>query len=207
MPPPGIFEDQPRRLRRLLARPLVFRRSFGTGVTGYGNAVVGPCRPHRVCLRPLGGPGEPRSLLCAWFRLGGRELCFMTTHFGLSRRARLRQAAGTAEEVRRCGLPVVLAGDLNTEPGSEEMELLLAAGLQPALPAGVVTFPATGAGASIDHILVSPEFEVTGAGVHPAGVSDHHPVAADLRLRDGTARSSFGTAGLNRACGRARSRP
>lgn len=91
--------------------------------------------------------------------------------------------------------PVIVIGDLNATPDDPPLRTLLAAGLRDALS----LLPANGAGAAtghswtgthdgrrIDHILVSPEWDVVDATVvrtRPGGrlPSDHWPVMARLR--------------------------
>ncbi len=92
--------------------------------------------------------------------------------------------------------PWIVMGDLNATPADPPVQALLGAGLRDAL-AGL---PADGPGAAtghgwtgtadgrrIDHILVSPEWEVVEASIartRPRGrlPSDHWPVTARLRL-------------------------
>ncbi|MGK5443968.1 endonuclease/exonuclease/phosphatase family protein [Micromonospora sp. URMC 105] len=82
------------------------------------------------------------------------------------------------------GRPLVVAGDLNTEPGDAGFAEFTRAGLVDALAAArpLPTSPADDPRAQIDHVLVSPG--LTGAdAVAPRGTaSDHLPVAVTLTL-------------------------
>ncbi|MFC8619538.1 endonuclease/exonuclease/phosphatase family protein [Micromonospora purpureochromogenes] len=82
------------------------------------------------------------------------------------------------------GRPLVVAGDLNTEPGAPGFAEFTRAGLVDALAAArpLPTSPADDPREQIDHVLVSPG--LTGAdAVAPRGTaSDHLPVAVTLTL-------------------------
>ena len=92
--------------------------------------------------------------------------------------------------------PWVVLGDLNATPDDPPLRALLGAGLVDALAALPADGPdaATGhvwtgktAGRRIDHILISPAFEVLEASIvhtrpHGRLPSDHWPVMARLRL-------------------------
>ncbi|MBM0260426.1 endonuclease/exonuclease/phosphatase family protein, partial [Micromonospora sp. 4G55] len=82
------------------------------------------------------------------------------------------------------GRPLVVAGDMNTEPGAPGFAEFTRAGLVDALAAArpLPTSPADDPREQIDHVLVSPG--LTGAdAVAPRGTaSDHLPVAVTLTL-------------------------
>ncbi|WP_346536062.1 endonuclease/exonuclease/phosphatase family protein [Micromonospora sp. DPT] len=82
------------------------------------------------------------------------------------------------------GRPLVVAGDMNTEPGAPGFAEFTRAGLLDALAAArpLPTSPADDPREQIDHVLVSPG--LTGADVvAPRGTaSDHLPVAVTLTL-------------------------
>jgi endonuclease/exonuclease/phosphatase family metal-dependent hydrolase len=103
--------------------------------------------------------------------------------------ARLAQARALAREVAPG--PLVLAGDLNAPDASAVVQSLLALGLRDAFASagrgygytyGHTLRPAFSF-LRIDHILVSPEFEVRDSSVGGADASDHRPVIADLAWR------------------------
>jgi endonuclease/exonuclease/phosphatase (EEP) superfamily protein YafD len=86
-------------------------------------------------------------------------------------------------------IPVVLLGDLNCTPFSPWFgRLLREGGLKDSgkgfgLPA---TWRSNGIGLPIDHILVSPSWQVLERRVHPDRMgSDHHPVVAVLAPQGG----------------------
>lgn len=182
LPRPYVFADQPRELRRLLGLETRFLPSFGMGPLGYGNAVLSRPRPARVQRWGLPSGLERRALLQARFSTAGVSFCFFNTHLGLRTAERLAQIRVVAERVRRAGLPVILAGDLNAGPESEELRLLQEAGLEHCLPPEVLTFPCDRPHCRLDYLLVSPLFQVERAFIVETEVSDHLPVVADLVL-------------------------
>jgi endonuclease/exonuclease/phosphatase family metal-dependent hydrolase len=182
LPPPGVFQDQPRRLRGLLGMHLTFRPSFGTTVCGYGNAVVSCVPPLRVRRVLLPSRGEQRALIDTRFEIEGVRLRFLVTHFGLSPVERLEQAAVVARELRRDTLPAILAGDLNAGPDAPEMRVLRDAGLSSCVPADLPTYPSSKPAHTIDYVLVTGHFALESAAVVPSPASDHLAVVAEIRL-------------------------
>jgi endonuclease/exonuclease/phosphatase family metal-dependent hydrolase len=180
MPPPGVWQDQPWKLSRLLAREVTFRRSFGAGTTGYGNAIVSAAKPEAVRLTRLPGAGEPRALLEGRWTLDGRAFRFLNTHLGLTVEARLAQVRAIVAELRREDGPLILVGDLNALPDSEELRLLDADGLAQAGPPELFTISSDRPDRRIDYVLVSPHFRVVEAFTVPSPASDHLPMVAEL---------------------------
>ncbi len=131
---------------------------------------------------PDGGPDF------VWARLG-RSLTVVGTHVHRPSRnpwRHERQMAALARFLRQIDGPVVVAGDLNASPWSAAFrQLRITAGLIPTAvllptwPAWPVALPQ----AALDHILVSPDIAVVGAGTGPAVGSDHLPVWALIDYR------------------------
>ncbi|MCO1596165.1 endonuclease/exonuclease/phosphatase family protein [Micromonospora sp. RHAY321] len=82
------------------------------------------------------------------------------------------------------GRPLVVAGDLNTEPGDEAFGQFTDAGLVDALAAArpLATSPADDPRQQIDHVFVSPGLTATGPVAPRGTASDHLPVAVTLAL-------------------------
>lgn len=146
--------------------------------------------------------------LCTWARFrdrrDGTELTLLNAHLDHegararveSARLLVSRAAGLAR-----GGPVVVTGDLNADPGSEPLRVLLAGGLVDARAASATvprgpetTFthladpdrPVPGARRRIDYVLVGPDVAVDAYAVldaRPGGrfPSDHDPVVATVR--------------------------
>ncbi|MBM7492929.1 endonuclease/exonuclease/phosphatase family metal-dependent hydrolase [Micromonospora luteifusca] len=82
------------------------------------------------------------------------------------------------------GRPLVVAGDLNTEPGDEAFGQFTNAGLADALAAArpLATSPADDPHEQIDHIFVSPGLTPSDPVAVRSTASDHLPVAVTLTL-------------------------
>lgn len=145
----------------------------------------------------LPGAAFPRIATTCRIEVAGwpSPITFTSTHLDARsaehRRRSAEQLAGWLDP----GEPCVVAGDFNADPDDELFDALLAAGLRHALPdaAGGTNHDFTGRrdGRRLDHVLVSPHFDVLDAGVaYGAGdgrclPSDHWPVVATLTFRGG----------------------
>lgn len=112
---------------------------------------------------------------------GCEALRLIIVHLALGRRARARQLDFLATLLQDRKDTLIL-GDLNCDP----RELAVHAGVREAGLQTVHsghTFPSWRPTRSLDHILVTPTVEVTGAAVLEERLSDHLPVAVEIRLR------------------------
>ncbi|WP_454048652.1 endonuclease/exonuclease/phosphatase family protein [Cellulomonas sp. Marseille-Q8402] len=203
-------------------------RSRDGGTAGEHSAIL--YRPARLAVLATGDfwlsptPDEPSTgwdaptyrRLCTWARFRdlatGATFAMLNAHLDHegararveSARLLLARAAVVAE-----GGPVVLTGDLNAEPGSEPLRVLLgstvpgvalvdARQVSATPPSGPETTfthlpdpdgpePEPAARQRIDHVLVSPDVAVDAYAVvdaRPGGrhPSDHDPVVASVRL-------------------------
>ncbi|WP_313407493.1 endonuclease/exonuclease/phosphatase family protein [Aeromicrobium sp.] len=78
------------------------------------------------------------------------------------------------------GHPLVLGGDLNTQPGSEAFRQLTELGLVDGLEGAGPTSPADRPTARIDHLLVTPDLDPVSPDVGTSRASDHLPVSVTL---------------------------
>jgi endonuclease/exonuclease/phosphatase family metal-dependent hydrolase len=130
---------------------------------------------------------EPRSALDARVQLpGGSELMLANVHLYATEEQRLAQARHLVETYAELELPMILAGDFNSEPGGAVMSLIEQHWTDVKKGADKLTFSSTDPSKEIDFILHRPakRFEVVSIEVldEPL-VSDHRPVLAVLRLR------------------------
>jgi len=115
-------------------------------------------------------------------RFGQSEaLVIAQAHLSLSKKARLEQVrylAGVLKPYRH----VVLMGDLNCEPASDELAVFAGElGLRCSEQAEP-TYPSWEPRTRIDHILVSSEIDILRSEVVAASVSDHRPLAMEISL-------------------------
>lgn len=164
------------RMRLLSARTIWF------GPTPAGPGSVAP------------GAGSARIATIVDLELtDGRRVRVLDTHLDNASAAARRAASDQLMAwvaSRPDALPLVVAGDMNATLDDPELAPFLDAGLVSALPESAgptATAFETEPGRRLDHLLVSPEWEVFAARVvTSAGIaSDHYPVVADLRLRPG----------------------
>ncbi len=181
-------------LLEILANSLRMEHVFAPAADAiWGNAILSrhPILDPEVVELPLPDPAVMRrSALTATIDLGGGErLGVVATHLSAEEdesSARLAQAELLAELAREFELftiPVVIAGDLNAEPGDPELEPLADFVDAVASAAGgpVATFPSQAPTRHIDHVLVSPGFIGTDASIVRTTASDHLPVAVTVR--------------------------
>lgn len=129
---------------------------------------------------------EPRILLKGLFEMDGKKIIFACTHLDyISAASRQLQAKRIVELLRGEKYPVILAGDMNVEPGEETLNILKSNFKD--LTNTTPTYPADKPTDKLDYILVSPAdmFEFKSCWVpepvkKPA--SDHLPVVSEAVL-------------------------
>ncbi|WP_433468469.1 endonuclease/exonuclease/phosphatase family protein [Spirillospora sp. CA-128828] len=136
-----------------------------------------------------------RALAIAVLDVHGSRLIAASTHLDLADGPRLRHVGEILAHLDRArdryGAPVILAGDVNEEPGGRSWSLLTehfqdAHAVAPA--GGEFTFSARDPRRRIDAVFTDPEVRITACGVpdDDAGdhvrATDHRPLAADLTV-------------------------
>ncbi len=152
-------------------------------------------REHRL-LSPVKGMHR-RGLVLGLFEVGEARLVAASVHLDLADGPRLRHAEEITAELDRARerfrAPVVVAGDLNEEPGGATWDFLTSRFQDgfAAAPAGQgATYSAGVPRTRIDGIFADPGVEILGCGVPDAPelladypkATDHRPVLAELRL-------------------------
>jgi endonuclease/exonuclease/phosphatase family metal-dependent hydrolase len=124
--------------------------------------------------------------------VGGIEVAVVSTHLqpppGDGPVDQAREVAAFARGFA-ANRPLVVGGDLNTEPGDPAFAAFVGAGLVDGLAAArpLPTSPAGAPAEQIDHLLVSPAIGVTGVAAPRTSASDHLPVVATLTVAAGRA--------------------
>lgn len=156
----------------------------------WGDAVLSRWPVTDPRTRPLPAVGAPTGAqaLAVTLDLGdGVRTAVVSTHLQPPPgQGPVVQARAVADFATRyaAGRPLVVAGDLNTEPGDEAFGQFTAAGLVDALSGArpLATSPADDPRQQIDHVFVSPGLTAS-APVAPRGTaSDHLPVAVTVTL-------------------------
>ncbi|MDB5986724.1 MAG: hypothetical protein JWR16_1777 [Nevskia sp.] len=114
-------------------------------------------------------------------KAGYEPLRVFVVHLALSRGARFRQLDFLGALIEDAG-DAVIVGDFNCAPAELETHpALLRVGLR-ALKLGA-TFPSWRPQRAIDHLLVTQGIDIVASRVLDLRLSDHLPIAAEIRLR------------------------
>ncbi|MEU1363869.1 endonuclease/exonuclease/phosphatase family protein [Micromonospora zamorensis] len=143
--------------------------------------------PRTLPLPAVGAPTGAQALAVTLDLGDGIRTAVVSTHLQPPPgRGPVVQARAVADFATRyaAGRPLVVAGDLNTEPGDEAFEQFTNAGLVDALAAArpLPTSPADDPRQQIDHIFVSPGLTASDPVAPRSTASDHLPVAVTLTL-------------------------
>ncbi|MFI7605576.1 endonuclease/exonuclease/phosphatase family protein [Micromonospora sp. NPDC049366] len=173
-----------------LGLPYVFAPAADTL---WGDAVLTRWPVSAPRTRPLSAVGAPTGAqaLAVTLDLGdGLRVAVVSTHLQPPPRhgpvVQAREVAAFATGYA-AGRPLVVAGDLNTQPGDPAFGEFTRAGLVDALVAArpLATSPADDPREQIDHVLVTSDLVATRAVAPRSTASDHLPVAVTLTLPRG----------------------
>lgn len=146
----------------------------------HSNGLLSRFQPQRVIRHRL--PGLPgRGALVAEFATAFGSLAIFVLHLALGRATRLRQIGYLAELVSQFE-HVIFMGDLNCDPWSAEMQLLMDETRLVAPSREPGTYPSWRPRRRIDHILVTPEIRIQRSFVPHWRYSDHLPIAMEVTL-------------------------
>ena len=149
-------------------------------IAQHSNGLLSRFKPMAVADHRL--PGLPgRGAMVCEFGSGDEKLAIFIVHLALGSRARARQLDYLAELVGSYEY-AVLMGDLNCTCSATEMRRLMNhTGLQEP-SCEQPTFPSWRPERRFDHILVSDSLEMVDSQVLDYPLSDHLPIAVDIRL-------------------------
>ncbi|MDQ2658529.1 MAG: endonuclease/exonuclease/phosphatase family protein [Bacteroidota bacterium] len=183
--------NQAEELGRRTGMTAHFFRSIDYDGGEYGIAILSRLPIVDVNLYPLprmeGNGGEPRILATARIQLSAREqFLFACTHLDAQRDSTNRnlQIKAIAGLLRDVAVPIIIAGDFNAIPESQEIGTLDNHFTRTCDPC-VFTIPADHPSRAIDFIAYTPAkaFKVKMHSVIPARyASDHLPVSAVLEV-------------------------
>ncbi|MGA8136114.1 MULTISPECIES: endonuclease/exonuclease/phosphatase family protein [Pseudomonas] len=145
----------------------------------HSNGVLSRLRPSAIEDHPLPGPAG-RGAILVRFGEGSEALVVVMMHLALGARARTRQLAYIRELIGGFR-HLVLMGDMNTQAS----DLLLHSPLRDLgllAPQVEATFPSWRPQRCLDHILLSPSLTLERVEVLAQPISDHLPVAVEIRL-------------------------
>ncbi len=150
----------------------------------HANGLLSRYKPSEVVDYKLPGFIPGRGALVVQFGTSDEPLVLIILHLALGKRARQRQLSSIGEIVQSYK-HVVVMGDMNCQPNSDEMRFLLKRTNLCEPTHGLKTFPSWRPARTIDHILVTPTLEVRDVHVLNHLFSDHLPIAMDIALPPG----------------------
>ena len=182
--------DQAAELARLTGMEFVFGEAIAYSGGSYGDAILTrlPLRSEIVWKLPAEPEHEERVAVGAIVELAdGTAIRFLGTHLDhtsdpADRIAQTEALLALAFPPEKKAPPTLLLGDLNAEPASEPIRLLLEL-FASAAPGGLPSFPSHAPRKAIDWVLFSPKqsWQVVEVGTLDEPVaSDHAPLRAVL---------------------------
>ena len=185
-----LLQEAPRLLtavpaNRRLASRAGLRRSVG-GSLSCGNLLLVSPRVRVLQGRAVRLPKRPglhrRGAVLAEVVVDGARLGLLGTHLDLQPDARLDSARRLRRSALDLDVPLLLAADLNDEPGSPTWTELSAGLVDLGRELGP-TFPQRAPDRRIDALFADPVLEVLAVErPDPGPVTDHLPLVADLRV-------------------------
>lgn len=168
-------------------RPVAGGRPAGSNLVAVGPRVVVKNAGAEKLRQPFLQPR--RGIAWAQLRVDGRLLGVVSCHLSLDRDRRMVEVQRILEVAASLRGPVVLAGDLNEQPGGPSWKRLRAAGFRDPSDGSWLTFPSDEPESRIDALLVRGTTGRVLSHGDPdvpasllAAASDHRPVLAELDL-------------------------
>ena len=145
----------------------------------HSNGVLSRLRPAAIEDHPLPGPAG-RGAILVRFGEGADALVVVVMHLALGTKTRTRQLAYIRELIGGYQHQVLM-GDMNTH-ANDLLQTSPLRDLGLLAPQMEATFPSWRPQRCLDHILLSPSLTLERVQVLNQPISDHLPVAVDIRL-------------------------
>lgn len=145
----------------------------------HSNGLLSRLRPSAIEDHPLPGPAG-RGAILVRFGDGPDALIVVVMHLALGTKTRTRQLAYVRELISGYQHQVLM-GDMNTH-ASDLLDTSPLRDLGLLAPQMQATFPSWRPQRCLDHILLSPSLTLERVQVLNQPISDHLPVAVDIRL-------------------------
>ncbi|MBD9483407.1 endonuclease/exonuclease/phosphatase family protein [Pseudomonas sp. PDM14] len=178
------YVNQVEHLAELAAFPYWYQqlnRNLGR-FAQHSNGVLSRLQPTLLEDHPLPGPAGRGAILLR-FGEGPDALVVVVMHLALGARTRTRQLAYIRELIGGYRHQVLM-GDMNTH-ATDLLQYSPLRDLGLLAPQIEATFPSWRPQRCLDHILLSSELTLERVAVLSQPISDHLPVAVDIRLPDG----------------------
>lgn len=153
----------------------------------HSNGLLSRVEPAAIEDHPLPGPAGRGAII---LRFGDEEnaLVVVMMHLALGTKTRNKQLSYICEHLRDYQ-HVILMGDMNTS-ARDLLENSPLSSLPLLAPQAKATFPSWRPQKCLDHILISPSLILERFGVLDLPISDHLPVAIEVRLPESLSISS-----------------
>ncbi|MDH0304542.1 MULTISPECIES: endonuclease/exonuclease/phosphatase family protein [unclassified Pseudomonas] len=177
------FVNQVEHLAQLGAFPYWYQqlnRNLGR-FAQHSNGVLSRLKPHHLEDHPLPGPSG-RGAILVRFGEGEDALIVVMMHLALGAKTRARQLAYIRELIGGYRHQILM-GDMNTH-ANDLLDHSPLRDLGLIAPQVEATFPSWRPQRCLDHILLSPSLTLERVEVLAQPISDHLPVAVEIRLPD-----------------------
>lgn len=148
-------------------------------IARHSNGLLSMYTPRDVVGHKLPGRVPGRGAMVAHYGDDDNPLVLVLLHLALGRNARMQQLVYVSELVNQYE-NVVVMGDMNCQPDSHEMQVLLDTTGLKAPVWGLNTYPSWNPKRKLDHILVSQSLDVENVQVLNFKHSDHLPISMDI---------------------------
>ncbi|MDH5257373.1 MAG: endonuclease/exonuclease/phosphatase family protein [Gammaproteobacteria bacterium] len=148
-------------------------------IAQHSNGLLSKFDPLDIVNHKLPGRVPGRGAMVVRFGEESNPMIVVLLHLALGRKARMIQINYISELVREYE-HVVVMGDMNCQPSSEEFQWLINNAGLTAPACGLNTFPSWKPTRKLDHILVSPSLVVENVSVVDVACSDHLPISMDI---------------------------
>ncbi|SHF95548.1 Metal-dependent hydrolase, endonuclease/exonuclease/phosphatase family [Mariniphaga anaerophila] len=183
--------DQAKVLAKYTGMNYAFVRHFAFQGGSYGQALLSKypiteVKNHRLPIFP-DSINETRAFLTAQITLPTKNKWMVgVAHLDYRNSdSRIRQAELINEIYKSSDMPCILTGDMNAEPGTKEISILLE-NFQNTQPDDSHTFPTVNPIKKIDYILVgkSERIDVIDKKVYHVNYSDHLPIISVINIQE-----------------------
>jgi endonuclease/exonuclease/phosphatase family metal-dependent hydrolase len=148
-----------------------------------GNALLSKIPFERVDHKTLPHNLKERNFIFAEIIANNKRVLVITTHlaaYSVNAEERSMQVSALCAFIKKIKMPVILLGDFNCAPDTEEFSLFINCGLKSLITKP--TYPTYLPTKIYDNILVSQSIKVRKARVLPANLSDHFAAYAEVEI-------------------------
>ena len=150
-------------------------------IAQHGNGVLSRLEPQMLEDHKLPGTFAGRGAILMRLDFNGIDLLIVLLHLSLGERSRHQQLTYVRSLIEN-EQHVVVMGDMNSHLSGLLVDSPLAdTSLVPAVSMKP-TYPSWRPALTLDHVLVTPEFEIRGCDVLDCNLSDHRPVAVRVAV-------------------------